>query len=293
MLLLSIIEESGSLKQAAQRVGMSQPRASKSVQEMEELMQQKLFVRSNRGVLPTEAGTCVIRHAKLMTYQISNLQEELGNIKDGTWTKLRIGTIMGAVPIVTESIRRFLRTHTSASFEILEDTSVELLRLLDQGALDLVVGRSSVSQNPALYEVSAFHDELLTVVANPRHPLVGKKAVELEDLIQSRWIVYTAAMPMRVSLEHEYRQAGLAFPRTLIETRSAFTTMTLIQCSPNYIALLSADVAGFFVNFGIAQILRLQLRSKSEPYEVITRRSAIPPNVVSDFIAELTSGGQQ
>ncbi|KXF75718.1 LysR family transcriptional regulator [Paramesorhizobium deserti] len=290
MLLISAIDDNGSLKRAAEVIGMSQPRATKALQEAEELMSKKLFHRTNRGLLPTAAGECVIRNAKTMLAQLDKMEQELNGMSAGSWSRLRIGTIMGAVPFVTEIIQRHLQRFPQTSIEILEDTSAELLRQLDRGLLDLVIGRSSVSATPQLYNVTAFHDELLTVVANPAHPLVGRKRVQLEDLADSRWIVYTSATPMRISLEQEYRHAGLAFPPTLLETRSALTTMALIQGNPNTVALLSSDVAAFFVNFGMACTLPMHLRSKSDPYEVITRRSHDLPEHATRFIAELVAG---
>lgn len=286
--LLAMIDDVSSLKAAAARIGMSQPRATKCLQEIEETVGQQLFVRTNRGLTATSAGTCAIRHAKVVMSQIHTFQEELRHIADGAWARLRVGTIMGAVPIVTEAVLRFTERFPTVSIEILEDTSVELLRLLDRGDLDLVIGRSSVSTTPELYDTFAFQDELLTVVANPAHPLVGSKRLTLADLSGSRWIVYTARMPMRLSLEHEYREAGLAFPRTLVETRSAFATMSLVQSNANYIALLSHDVATVFVNFGVAKTLALRLRSKSQAYELITRKKIPLPPAASEFIRHLT-----
>ncbi|WP_420405882.1 LysR family transcriptional regulator [Nisaea sp.] len=290
LLLLSAIEDNGSLKRAAETIGTSQPRASKALQEAEELTGQKLFHRSNRGVRATPAGECVIRNAKTILAQLGKLERELNGLSAGTGTKLRIGTIMGAVPFVTEIVQRHLRRYPRTSVEILEDTSAELLRQLDRGALDLVIGRHSVSAAPHVYDVVAFHDEVLKVVANPAHPLVGKKRVALSDLADLRWIVYTAAMPMRLSLEQEFRHAGLPFPSVLLETRSALTTMSLIQGDQNSVALLSGDVAEFFAGFGMACILPVHLISKSEPYEVITRRSQDMPDQSKQFISELIAG---
>ncbi|MFT3688360.1 LysR family transcriptional regulator [Paenirhodobacter sp.] len=290
MLLLSVLDDSGSLKRAAVTIGMSQPRATKSLQEIEGLMGHALFQRTNRGLNATPAGLCAIRHAKTIMSQLGALDEELGHLSEGVFGRLRVGTIMGAVPFVNDAIQRFLQRFPQTSFEILEDTSAELLRQLDRGQLDLVIGRSSVSSTPEIYNVTAFHDELLAVVANPAHPLVGRKRVTIADFGESRWIVYTAGMPMRLSLEQEYRQAGLAFPRRLFETRSAFTTMALIQAHADAVALLSSDVAAFFANIGLARILPMRLRSKSEAYEVITRRSAEPTGEARQFIAELVSG---
>ena len=43
MLLIAAIDDNGSLKRAAQVIGMSQPRAAKALQEAEELKKRKLF----------------------------------------------------------------------------------------------------------------------------------------------------------------------------------------------------------------------------------------------------------
>lgn len=290
MLLISAIDDNGSLKRAAELIGMSQPRATKALQEAEDLIGHKLFNRTNRGLTPTAAGDCMVRHAKTMLSQLTIMEQEVHSASDIEWGKLRIGTIMGAVPYVTETISNYLRRYPRTSIEILEDTSVELLRQLDRGLLDLVIGRSSVSTTPQLYNITAFHDELLAVVANPYHPLVGRKRVRLKDLVDSRWIVYTASMPMRLSLEQEFKQAGLVIPTALLETRSALTTMSLMKSDMNTVALLSSDVAAFFVNFGMACILPMHLRSKSEPYEVITRQSSDLGIHARQFIDELLSG---
>ncbi|KEJ95287.1 transcriptional regulator, LysR family [Pseudosulfitobacter pseudonitzschiae] len=290
LLLISAIDDNGSLKRASELIGMSQPRATKALQEAEEITGTKLFNRTNRGLNPTHAGESMIRHAKTILSQLKEMEEELRTASDSGWAKLRIGTIMGAVPYLTETISTYLRRFPRTSFEILEDTSVELFRQLDRGMLDLIIGRSSMIATPQLYHVTAFHDERLAVVANPAHPLIGRTRVRLTDLEDARWIVYTAAMPMRLLLEQEFRQAGLGMPRGLMETRSALTTISLIQADPNTVALLSSDVAAFFVNFGMASVLPMHLRSKSEPYELITRRSVeLPPHALA-FIEDLVAG---
>lgn len=288
--LMTAIAANGSLKRASEAIGMSQPRATTSLREVEHLLGSTLFKRTNRGLLPNAAGDCAIRHARVMLAQLDSMEREIHSLSGADFQRLRIGTIMGAVPYVSEIITIFLQRFPHTSVEIIEDTSAEMLRMLDRGQLDLMIGRSSVSPNPHLYNVQAFHDELLSVVANPLHPLVGRKRVTLQDLSDSRWIVYTTAMPMRLSLEQEYRHAGLAIPRNLLETRSALTTMALIQANANTIALLSSDVAAFFTNFGMARTLPMHLRSRSEPYEVITRQAVEPSGPVAVFIEDLVSG---
>jgi DNA-binding transcriptional LysR family regulator len=288
--LIASISDVGSLKQAAERIGMSQPRATKALQEAEDIAGHKLFHRSNRGLRATVAGDAAIRHARNVLAQIRSMEREFRGLATGAGFRLRVGTIMGAVPYVTETVRRFIETFPEASVEIQEDTSARLLTQLDRSALDVVVGRHRVSVTPELYKAVPFHDEVLRVVTSPDNPLSARPRVTLDELSDLRWIVYTESMPMRISLEREFEMAGLPFPSTLIETQSALTTISLMRQNRNTVALLSGDVAGFFADAGMAVPLALHLRSKSEPYEAITRKSRDMTEHVQAFISELLAG---
>jgi DNA-binding transcriptional LysR family regulator len=160
------------------------------------------------------------------------------------------------------------------SVEIVEDTSATLLNLIDAGRLDLAVCRTTISQTPSLYESTKVQDETLAVIANVHHPLCGEQQLTLKDLADFRWVVYRANMPMRMLLEREFREAEIRFPLYLLETTSAFATLSLLQSNPTFVALVSIDVAQFFTRHGITRILPLRLSSRSEPYELVTRKGA-------------------
>ncbi|PKA39472.1 LysR family transcriptional regulator [Rhizobium sullae] len=291
--LLMAIEQFGSLNQAAAALGLTQPGASKSLVEIEDALGQALFVRTNKGLHPTEGGRCALRYVHSIYSQLYSLRHELDDITAGHGGRLRVGAIMGAVPFISEMVLRFVHKYPSISVEFVEDTSLELLRQLENGLLDIAVGRTSVSNSPEQYESAIVRDETLAVVANVNHPAAHRKRVELVDLSESRWIVYTANMPMRRLLEREFQQAGIHFPRHLLETRSAFTTLSLIQKDTSFVALLSSDVASFCTSFGLATILPLQLLSRSEPYEVMTLKNATLSSVARRFLEDLSLDRKQ
>ncbi|MBJ3773990.1 hypothetical protein JEQ20_26380, partial [Klebsiella pneumoniae] len=56
------------------------------------------------------------------------------------------------------------------SVQIVEDISPRLLKLLDEGRLDLAIARTSGSQHPDDYECLSLHAERLVLVAAPQHP---------------------------------------------------------------------------------------------------------------------------
>lgn len=83
------------------------------------------------------------------------------------------------------------------------------------------------------------------MVASTQHPFVNARLLTLKDLADFRWTVYRANMPMRRLLEREFHKADLRFPLHLLETTSAFATLSLLQENPTLVALVSTDVAKF------------------------------------------------
>ncbi|MDB5771874.1 MAG: LysR family transcriptional regulator [Burkholderia sp.] len=286
--LLVALGEHGSLLKAADEVALTQPGASKSLQEIESALGSTLFIRTNRGLEPNDIGHCVIRYARLIHTDLAHLREEMIGILQGHGGRLSIGVIMGAVPMMTDRLSRLLEKRPALSVEIVEDSSGKLLKLLDEGRLDLAICRTSISPRPELYDSRDVHDEKLAAVANVAHPLAKEKRVELADLAGFRWVVYSANMPMRMLLEREFHEAGLRFPLHLLETTSAFTTLSILQQNPSFVALLSTDVAQFCERFGMTCILPLQLRSRSEPYQLVTRRGSVLSPVAQLFIDEFS-----
>jgi DNA-binding transcriptional LysR family regulator len=272
--LLIALGDHHSLLKAAQQVSLTQPGASKALQEIETTFGTPLFNRTNRGLEPTEAGHCAIRYARLIHTDLSHLREELVGLSRGRGGRVSVGVIMGAVPLLTDAVSALVAEHPEMSVEIVEDTSAALLAQIDAGRLDLAICRTTVTQTPEHYDSVKLQDETLAVIANVRHPLRRARRLALKDMAQYRWVVYRANMPMRLLLEREFHDASIRFPTHLLETTSAFATLALLQGNPSFVALVSIDVAQFFARQEMACILALQLASRSEPYELVTRHGA-------------------
>ncbi len=272
--LLIAVAENGSLLAAAERVGLTQPGASKALKELEATLDAALFTRTNRGLVPTEAGVCAVRFARLIQSDIANLQHELGAIASGAGGRLAVGTIMGAVPLLTGALSRLLQRQPELSVEIVEDTSASLLAAIDQGQLDAAICRLSVSAKPHVYDSVTIKGESLAVIAHRNHPATGQVGITLQDLSASRWVVYRAHMPMRRTLEREFFEESLPFPTHLIETTSALATLSLLSSNRQLVALVSDDVADYVCRHGLVSRLPLALKSRSEPYELVSRLNA-------------------
>ncbi|WP_109513900.1 LysR family transcriptional regulator [Pseudomonas ovata] len=271
--LLIALDDHGSLHKAAEQVSITQPGATQALNEIESAFGTRLFTRTSQGLEPNDLGRCVIRYARLIHSDMAHLREEMLGILQGQGGRIAVGTVMGAVPLLVDSLARLRQTQPELSVEIVEDTSARLLGLIDQGRLDLAICRTSVSQRPDAYDCLPLAAEALRVVANTRHPLATASRLTLADLEGHDWIVYPTNMPMRRVLEREFSQAGLDFPRFAIETASTFATLTLLQQDPQRVAVLPQAVAESARGMGIAP-LALALQSRSEPFSLVSRHNS-------------------
>ncbi|KMM82915.1 DNA-binding transcriptional regulator, LysR family [Pseudomonas taetrolens] len=286
--LLIALDEFGSLHKAAESVAITQPGATRALHEIESTLGSTLFERTSKGLVANDLGRCVIRYARLIHTDVAHLREEMLGIMQGHGGRLSIGVIMGAVPVLVECLARLRAKQPELSVEIVEDTSARLLALLDEGRLDLAICRTSVSKHPAAYDCRLRDQEPLIVVANTGHRFAASETLVLSDLADSRWVVFPVNMPMRLTLEREFREAGLNFPTYPIETSSTFTTLSLLLQDPQLVAVMPVDVARMAVTHGMLVHLPLELKSRSEPYEIVTRQGVALTAPTQLLIDELT-----
>lgn len=285
--LLIAIDDHGSVQKAAEAVALTQPGATKALQEIESAMGEQLFIRNHRGLEPNELGHCVIRYARLVMTDMQHLREEMKGVLEGVGGRLSIGMIMGAVPLAMEGLSRLLQKQPQLSVQVHEDTSARLLHLIDDGRLDIAICRTSVSHRPEQYRTVKVKDEQLCIAVSVQHPCAKLSAVTLEDVADYPWVVCSANMPMRRLLEREFNEYGLQFPTNLVETTSAFATMSLMRHSHQMVALLSTDVGNFFSQSAAVRVLPVTLRTRSEPYMLVTRWDRTESPVMRMFIEQL------
>ncbi|MDZ5434900.1 LysR family transcriptional regulator [Pseudomonas fluorescens] len=285
--LLIALDERGSLHKAAEQISISQSGATKALHEVESLLGMPLFERQPQGLVANEMGRCMIRYARLIYSDVEHLREDMLSILRGQGGRLSVGVIMGAVPLLTRALTELRLKQPQLAIEVVENTSANLLGLLDQGRLDLAICRTSVGQRSDAYACIELSEEPLAVVASKDHPLAGATSLQLAQLSDYRWVVYPKDMPMRQALERELEEAGLDIPRYPLETSSIFATILLVQQDPTLLAVIPAEVAGFCAQFDLLVTLPLSMRALIEPYGAISRAGTDLPPAATLLIDEL------
>lgn len=240
--LLVAVGRHGSIQNAARELGISQPAATKMIQDLELDFEVTLFQRTNRGVIPTVFGETLIRHGKLIFAQVSNAAQELDDLSEGSSGRVVIGTLLAASPkLLPDAIGILLKHRPKVAIKITEGTNEILMPALLSGEIDLVVGRlPSHRHRESILQEKLFDDRILAVVGT-RHPLAEETSVTFHQIKPFGWILPPLETTLRRQVDQFFVRQDQYAPPLAIESVSYLANRGLVQ-SHDLIGLMPAHV---------------------------------------------------
>ncbi|NRB02125.1 MAG: LysR family transcriptional regulator [Rhodobacteraceae bacterium] len=240
--LLVAVGAHGNIQNAARSLGISQPAATKMIQDLELDFEVKLFDRTNRGVVPTVFGETLIRHGKLIFAQISNAAQELDDLSEGNAGRVVVGTLLAASPsLIPMAIELLLVDRPNVAIKIIEGTNEVLMPRLLAGEVDMVVGRlPSHRHRDKIQQEKLFEDRVLAVTG-PSHPLAGRADITFAQTKPFGWILPPLETTLRRQADHFFVGQQQYAPSVSIESVSYLTNRALLQ-SRDLIGLMPAEV---------------------------------------------------
>ncbi|MEK3887141.1 LysR family transcriptional regulator [Bacillus sp. FSL K6-3431] len=160
-LLVALAEESN-MRKAAERLFVSQPALSQRLQNIEKQWEQKLFIRTQKGLLLTPAGEMIISFANEMLSKQERVHEQiqkLGPQIHGT-LKIACASIVGQnwLPKV---LKQFVHTYPHAKISLITGWSSEILKSLYEGQVHIGIIRGATEWKGSKFHL--FEDSLYLV----------------------------------------------------------------------------------------------------------------------------------
>jgi DNA-binding transcriptional LysR family regulator len=272
LMLISAIGHEGNINKAAEKLSMSQPAASRLLRDLEEIVGADLFERLPRGVRANWYGETMIRHARNALMSLNEAAGEIESIKAGCTGQVSIGAIPGpAISLVPGAVARVAGEFPLVRFQVLVDSSERLLDALNDGKIDIMVGRLTERADNVGYTFERLAEEPICVAGRVGHPLLRKNFLGLADIAAFSWIVPPVGTVLRHRFEHMFRDASLAMPKQLVETVSLLVAMRLLE-ETDFIATFPRDLAEYYSSRGLLSILSVALKCNMDAYGVITRK---------------------
>lgn len=171
------IAAEGGLTAVARVQGITQPALSRTLAELEALMGQPLFLRQGRKLVLTEAGALFRRHALA---GIQALEAGAAALRPGAGGVLRIGVLPTvATRFIPRVMLAFREMNPETVLSVETGPHFHLMRLLRDGAVELMVGHLPAASEMAGLSFDHFYEEEVILAARAGHPGLGETVAGL------------------------------------------------------------------------------------------------------------------
>ncbi|MBV6755201.1 MULTISPECIES: LysR family transcriptional regulator [Rhodococcus] len=240
----------GSFRQAAKELDISQPTITNQVQRLEEDLGVVLVVRGAKGVRPTYAAERILPHVVAAVQAEHLMREEasaIGGLKLGT---VRLGTVpAGSQTILPGVVKRLLSDFPNVRFEVEEGPSRMVSRGVLSGHFDvgLVTRLAGIDLIPAeqalLHHVDLISGRLVLAVPE-NHRLASKDGFEAADLEGEPLIFPAETSILRTAFEQllDGIEARIVYATNNAEASQNMVRAGVGICMAN--TLLSSTVSG-------------------------------------------------
>lgn len=167
-----------SFSQAAHNLFISQPSLSAAVKKVEEKIGYPIFDRSTKPLTLTECGKAYIRAVEnILSVQadFSNYVNDLGELKNGTL--VLGGSSLFSSWILPQLMEKFHEEYPHVKISLIEENTVKLEKLLQDGNIDLVLDNSILSTT--VFSNCIFQEERL-LLAVPEAFAINQELTEYQ-----------------------------------------------------------------------------------------------------------------
>jgi DNA-binding transcriptional LysR family regulator len=237
--LMAIVDH-GSFAQAARRLRVSQASLQRAARDLERTLSTPLYIQTASGIIAAPAAVEFARKLRVAQREIDLGIDELAAAQGSVGGEIVIGALLLAGSVVLASvINELTRTFPDADIRILNGNAEDILRNLNHGEVDLVIG---LLQNPAssglVHEVLA--QTPYVVVGRHGHPLMSKSRISLADLAAYEWVIGTPGANRRTQFDSMFK--GGARPLAPVTTCSLPIIRLLLSHSDRLTLLTSYEL---------------------------------------------------
>ncbi len=280
------VAASGSFRQAAARLGQSQPALSRFIRQAEQTLGARLFDRDTRHVEITAAGRELLPIAQRILRDFDGALGDFGEFMAGRSGCVSMAMLPSTgVAIAPRAIAAFSRQHPHVTFTLAEATADALQALIEEGRADFGISVRPAPQQRLHYR--HLHDDPFVLVCRRDDPLAARASVP--------WSVF-ATQPCIVS-----------GPRSSIRPVTDAVFLNLRKPVRPVLEYPSVAASGALVAAGIGitalPVLALQLLDMTElaavplqrpfmtrPIGIVTRVGRTLPPATRAFMATLRIG---
>jgi LysR family nitrogen assimilation transcriptional regulator len=239
--LFSAVAECGGFSRAAVVLSIAQPALSRHIKALEEELGVQLLYRNGRGIVLTEAGKLLNRHAKDILESAAHARSELATLQASP-----CGSVIVAMPpsvgavLTVPLVENFRAKYPDISMRVMEGFSGHVLEWLLTGKIDVAVLYNAPRMSNVLSE-PLLRDELFLLGAMNDPSSLPPRPVAAKQLSTIPMILPARPHGLRLLTDQILGKAGIT-PKIEIEVEAMPSTLNLVERGLGYTLLSYSTV---------------------------------------------------
>lgn len=229
------IVELSSFSKAAQDLFIAQPALSNQISNLEKELNTQLLSRSVRGVIPTEAGKTLYRHAQAIIRQIEHLKHEVENESTNPKGSVSIGIPTSVSNVLASPLIAATQKHyPEIKLQIVESLSGHLEELVSNGRIEMSLlfdnpltnsHKSDKATGFSLIKTPILEEELFLQTTTK---LSNKKTITLAAAAKLNFVLPGKSNATRQLIDLAFAKAGIN-PKVVTELDSLSTIQAVVE----------------------------------------------------------------
>ncbi|SFS74999.1 LysR family transcriptional regulator [Paenibacillus sp. BC26] len=276
------VAASGSVTRAAEILRISQPAVTAHVRNMAAELGLTLLAPKGRGILLTEAGARVAKHAAKLFALQNEISRDLELYRSGEAGELRIAaTSLPANFLLPEQLVSFRAACPAVHVSMQTLNASDALGALQHYKADIAVIGGGGESRPGLERKLLQEDELWFVVA-ANHRYAGKR-LAFAALMKEPFIMREPGSAARERLLSLCRVQGMSLPREALQVSGVHESLHAAAAGlgVSFVSSLEASRAVSRGELARVEVEGVELRN---PIVLYTREGEAPPPAAQHFI---------
>lgn len=245
----TVLADELNFTRAARRLHVSQPPLSFQIASLESELGARLFDRTSRSVVLSEAGKAFLPHAQAVLARLEEARSHVTRVASGLLGRVQVGLagshFLGPFP---QFIQQFRQQRPGLEVALHEMKPSDHLQALREGRLDVCVSRNPL--NDGTISAALLWRDPVVVALPPSHRMTQQPLLALTDLRDEDFVfLRLESSPFATRLFDACVQAGFA-PRIVQQVVEVPAALNLVAAGlgvalvPASMAQLRADAVG-------------------------------------------------
>lgn len=279
--------------ETAKSLHLSQPTVSLQIQQLESLLDAKLFERTTKNIKLTDAGKLFFQYAEQIIHLVNQTKKELALLSESIHGDLKIGASLTiAEYILPYMIGKYQKEYPKVNLFMNIYNSSQIIHQLINEEIDLGFIESTIS-HPELVHLPFMEDELILIssAADP-HPVIGNRdVITTDELFSLPLILREKGSGTRQVMEDSLRNHQLDPNRlnTILELSNTESIKSTVE-SGMALSIISQSAIQKELALGTLRKLRIQGISLRRNFYVVfdkNRLNSVPTDAFLEFILKM------